>query len=234
MKALRLPTRVSAVTYFVRFRRPRDPPIFVSAVALLEELEVPSWPGRWVPVARSAGRFKWTPVGYLRSPGDPSCAFAPLLDPGRTDVPLPWRSHRYRPRFVRQRRLRTMRISGLTHAAFAPALLRFAFRVATHAQGWLPAGWLAFTGRASNPLDHYERFQFTWSSPSPVLLTLLTFRTRAQLRFAPPTCRMPLGQSQDIPQTNPGRRVNPRFWHHLIRFRHFCSGSLALASLNHA
>ena len=67
-----------------------------------------------------------------------------------------------------------MRISGLTHAAFAPALLRFAIRVATHAQGWLPAGWLAFTGRASNPLDHYERFQFTWSSPFPVLLTLLT------------------------------------------------------------
>jgi hypothetical protein len=89
MKALRLPTRVSAVTYFVRFRRPRDPPVFVSAVALLEELEVPSWPGRWVPVARGAGRFTWTPVGYLRSPGDPSCAFAPLPDPGRTDVPLP-------------------------------------------------------------------------------------------------------------------------------------------------
>jgi hypothetical protein len=57
MKALRLPTRVSAVTYFVRFRRPRDPPVFVSAVALLKELEVPSWPGRWVPVARSAGSF---------------------------------------------------------------------------------------------------------------------------------------------------------------------------------
>ena len=112
----------------------------------------------------------------LRSPGDPSCAFAPLLDPGRTDVPLPWRSHRCCPRFVRQRRLRTMRISGLTHAASAPALLRFAFRVATHAQGWLPAGWLAFTGRASNPLDHYERFQITWSSPFPVLLTLDSFR----------------------------------------------------------
>src|SRR5246127_5680341 len=43
---------------------------------------------------------------------------------------------------------------------------------------------------------------------------------------------MPLGQSQDIPQTNPGRRVNPRFWHRLIRFRHFIDGSLALASLN--
>ena len=203
MKALRLPTRVSAVTYFVRFHRPRDPPVFVSAVALLEELEVFSWPGRWVPVARSAGRFTWTPVGYLRSPGDPSCAFAPLLDPGRTDVPLPWRSHRYCPRFVRQRRLRTMRISGLTHAASAPALLRFAFRVATHAQGWLPAGWLAFTGRASNPLDHYERFQFTWSSPFPVLLTLLTFHTGARSRFAPPTCRMPLGLSQASPKLIP-------------------------------
>jgi hypothetical protein len=51
-----------------------------------------------------------------------------------------------------------MIISGLTHAALAPALLRFALCVATHAQGWLPAGWLAFTGRASNPLDRYERF----------------------------------------------------------------------------
>jgi hypothetical protein len=50
-------------------------------------------------------------------------------------------------------------ISGLTHAASAPAVLRFAFRVATHAQGWLPAGWLAFAGRASNPLDRDERFQ---------------------------------------------------------------------------
>src|ERR1700694_580135 len=26
-------------------------------------------------------------------------------------------------------------------------------------QSSLPAGWLAFTGRASNPLDRYERFQ---------------------------------------------------------------------------
>ena len=96
-----------------------------------------------------------------------------------------------------------MRISGLTHAAFAPALLRFAFRVATHAQGWLPAGWLAFTGRASNPLDHYERFQITWSSPFPVLLTLLTFHTGARSRFAPPTCRMPLGQFQASPKFIP-------------------------------
>src|SRR6516225_4141186 len=43
---------------------------------------------------------------------------------------------------------------------------------------------------------------------------------------------MPLGQSQDIPQADPGGGVTPRFWHHLIGFRHFCSGLLALASLN--
>jgi hypothetical protein len=163
MKALRLPTCVSTVTYFVRFRRPRDPPIFVFASPNLAQR---SWWNGGFLQARALGcrspvvpaHFTWTPVGSLRYPGDPSCASAPLLDPGRTNVPSPWRSHRYCPRFVGQRRLRTMGISGLSHAASTPALLRFAFRVATHAQGWLPAGWLAFTGRASNPLDHDERF----------------------------------------------------------------------------
>src|ERR1700730_2569877 len=37
-------------------------------------------------------------------------------------------------------------------------------------QGSLPAGWLAFTGRESNPLDHSERFQITFSSPLPGLI----------------------------------------------------------------
>jgi hypothetical protein len=58
-----------------------------------------------------------------------------------------------------RRRLQQGLISGLTHAASAHADLRFAFRVTAHAQGSLPAGWLAFTGRASNPLDRDERFQ---------------------------------------------------------------------------
>src|SRR5215475_6120217 len=41
-------------------------------------------------------------------------------------------------------------------------------------QGWLPAGWLAFTGRESNPLDHDERFPSCYiSSPLPgFILTL--------------------------------------------------------------
>src|ERR1700681_4452489 len=44
---------------------------------------------------------------------------------------------------------------------------------------------------------------------------------------------MPLGQSQCIPQADPGGVATPRFWHRLIGFRHVNSGSLALASLNH-
>jgi hypothetical protein len=52
------------------------------------------------------------------------------------------------------------------------------------------------------------------------------------LSFAPPICRMPLGQASGFPRAVPGGRVNPRFWHRLIRFRHFIDGSLALASLN--
>ena len=45
---------------------------------------------------------------------------------------------------------------------------------------------------------------------------VLTFRTGARLSFAPPPCRMPLGQSQDIPQADPGGMATPRFWHRLI------------------
>src|SRR4029077_6276690 len=62
---------------------------------------------------------------------------------------------------------------------------------------------------------------------------VLTFHTRARLSFAPPPCRMPLGQSQCIPQADPGGMATPRFWHRLIPFRPVISGSLALASLNH-
>src|ERR1700730_12166970 len=43
---------------------------------------------------------------------------------------------------------------------------------------------------------------------------------------------MSLGRYQDIHRTDPEGRGNPRFWHPLIRFRHFIDGSLALASLN--
>ena len=64
--------------------------MFVCSMSLAcWRVEAPSRPGHWVPAARSSGYLAWTQVGYLRSPGDPSYAFAPLLDPGRTDVPSP-------------------------------------------------------------------------------------------------------------------------------------------------
>ena len=82
------------------------------------------------------------------------------------------------------------------------------------------------------PLHHYYRAV----RPSPVhryfglavvaacafSLTItgqvLTFRTKAQLSFAPSTCRMPLGRYQGIPRADPGGRVNPQFSHHLTAF----------------
>jgi len=63
---------------------------------------------------------------------------------------------------------------------------------------------------------------------------VLTFRTNAWLCFAPPPCRMSLGQYHVIPRADPGGRDNPRFRHRLIRFRQFIDGSLALASHNRA
>src|ERR1700740_1600356 len=99
---------------------------------------------------------------------------------------------------------------------------------------------------------HYTRFNATTRQPAPlrristfglavgaacafslsIAGQVLTFHTRARLSFAPPPCRMPFGQSQDIPQPDPGGMATPRFWHRLIRFRHVISGLLALASLN--
>ena len=71
-----------------------------------------------------------------------------------------------------------------------------------------------------------------WTSPLASERQVLTFRTRAWLSFAPPTCRMPLGQASGFSRADPGGRDTPRFRHRLIRFRHFIDGSLALASLN--
>src|SRR6266581_1261804 len=112
--------------------------------------------------------------------------------------------------------------------------------------------WPRLNNAAPSVQPHYRAFVPTTSCSVPVLrigtlilavgaacdLSLciggqvLTFRTRAWLSFAPPTCRMPLGQASGFPQADPGGRVTPRFWHRLIRFRHFIDGSLALASLN--
>src|SRR6516165_7851948 len=106
MRALRLLIGASAVTYLFRCRRPRDPSYICvrygsrDAVALRAGRGAHQASGLGCRQPGVSGSFTWTPIGSLRSPGDPSCAFAPLLDPGRTDVPLPWRSHRCCPRLM--------------------------------------------------------------------------------------------------------------------------------------
>src|SRR5262249_28502141 len=44
------------------------------------------------------------------------------------------------------------------HAALAPAAYASRMVLPPPMQSSLPAGWLAFTGRELNPLDHYKRF----------------------------------------------------------------------------
>src|ERR1700674_5765831 len=98
MRALRLPTRASAVAYLVRSRRPRLPPVWcppqlsrkaaAASRARALRYRLPKFP------ALVRGR-EWD---LLRSSGGPSRAFAAFLDPGRVDVSSPWRPHRCCPR----------------------------------------------------------------------------------------------------------------------------------------
>ena len=71
------------------------------------------------------------------------------------------------------------------------------------------------TTRQSAPLRRIGTFGLAVATTCTFSLNIagqvLTFRTRAWSSFAPPTRRMPLGQYQDIPRTDPGGRVNPRF-----------------------
>src|SRR5262245_42893197 len=56
-----------------------------------------------------------------------------------------------------------------------------------------------------------SRFWPLETLPLASVRQVLTFRTRARLSFAPPTCRMPLGRYQGFPRADPGGRVTPRF-----------------------
>ena len=107
MKALRLPTRASAVAYW-----------FASAAHAILLHSCSPWRSRKIggpfqaralvmpeaPTLRLARA--WTRMGSLRSSGDPSRAFAPFHDPGRNDVP----SHD--GRVVAAPALRTAKASG--------------------------------------------------------------------------------------------------------------------------
>ena len=62
------------------------------------------------------------------------------------------------------RKAPTIAISGLNHTASEPAVYASRRPLPDAMQDSLPAGWLAFTGRESNPRGFYERFQLPTSS----------------------------------------------------------------------
>src|SRR5208282_2189503 len=87
-------------------------------------------------------------------------------------------------------------------------------------QGLLPAGWLAFAGRELNPLDHVERFQIIFSSPSPGFF--LAQRTAGFPQYG---CKagFPNGAFPDCPRLKPApgmRRpipgLHPLFVHFVV------------------
>jgi hypothetical protein len=92
-------------------------------------------------------------VGSPRFPGNPSCAFASVPDPGRIDDPSPIDG------FIDAAPTRTTVKASAAwlyrgyRAASAPAADASRMVLPPSMQGSLPAGWLALTGREINPLD---------------------------------------------------------------------------------
>ena len=112
----------------------------------------------------------WARAGSHRFPGDPSHAFALLQDPGRAGKISPWRSCRCCPRSTQTEGLSGYIISRLTQG-FSIRCLRFTSDVAvSHARTRFRLASCASTGRGSNPLDHFERFQVTSPFSFPGLL----------------------------------------------------------------
>ena len=83
-----------------------------------------------------------------------------------------WRSRRCCPRSNDSESSSKKNHIEATHAASAPAAYASRATLPSPQQGSLPAGWLAFAGRESNPLDRDERFQLM-SSPFPGLTLTL-------------------------------------------------------------
>jgi hypothetical protein len=111
--------------------------------------------------------FVWTCVGSLRFPGDPSRAFAPVSDPGRTDGPLPWRSRQCCPCCNESKGFSVFLISRLPRG-FSTCCLRFMGDVAT-AHARLASGWLADLYREGVEPSGSRRKVSEFTSLSPFL-----------------------------------------------------------------
>jgi hypothetical protein len=106
----------------------------------------------------------WSLAGSPRFLGNPSCTFAPVSDPGRVRLALPFNGYPMLSSLAETLRTPTMRsISRLNNAASVLAVYASSSAL-LHSHARLASGWwLAFTGRDSNPLNSNKRFQFNVS-----------------------------------------------------------------------
>ena len=170
------PSRLS-VAYLVRFRGPRYPPRFVSRSLRSRSRRVGGClPGRGHcsagdPIAGllSRGRERDLPGSQAVHPvplprsRTPAESTIPRLFVGLVDAA---------PASQTAKASACQLFRGY-RAASAPAAYASRMMLPPPLQSSLPAGWLAFTGRESDPLDRFERFQITFSSPFPGLLLAL-------------------------------------------------------------
>ena len=160
MKALRLPARASAVTYWFRSGGPRFTP-FVSA----------SLRSRWQGDAIEPG-FLGQPVNprpalsYVVAKQDLSGSqvIHPMPLPSSTTPvepirPRHYRPHRCCPRPEENEGFGVQENFGACHSASTSTAYASPAPLPTPMQSSFPAGWLAFAGRGLNSLDHFVGFR---------------------------------------------------------------------------
>jgi len=112
----------------------------------------------------------WTRAGSHRFPGDPSHASALLQDPGRADETSPLSvSPMLPPGSTNRRPRRVENLEADTGPRHPLSTLHERRRRRPCKTRFRLAG-CASTGRGSNPLDRFERFQVTFPSSFPGLL----------------------------------------------------------------
>jgi len=163
MKALRLPRPIPLASVLPRLTVPHAARLFACI----------AWRGAnhaiWRISLRVPGPAVITHCGGLgisQVPREPQCAFALLLDPGRTLTPGRYRDARMLLPHCRRRKLTTrVLISGLNHTAFAPAVYASCRGCPTTTQDSLPAGGQPLPDGIDYPLGSDERFQINYHPP---------------------------------------------------------------------
>ena len=176
MRALRLPTHASPVTYLFRFRGPRDPSLLRARCCQRSRADRGSDWARTIvqPAVLFAGSLsrgrEWDLSGSQATHPVP---LPRSKTPAEPTFPRQWRSRRCCPCRCQNKGFSIAHIgatAGLQHL-LSTLQGRCCHR---HMQDSLPAGWLAFAGRELNPLDRYERFPSCYiSSPFPEFILTL-------------------------------------------------------------